>query len=192
MPTAKGNPEQVDIGVGRLWLHEYVVGDLATYLPTAINATEEIDPTETPDVAGWEAAGYTEEGSTITYETSSEGIEVAEEIDRIAVFRTAATGKVAFAFAEATARNLTAALNGGLTAAATISPLAQADEKRISIVFDADNGARWVFPKCYNTASFELKNQKAPAKRSIAVEFELELAPSQAIMSAIPNGDGLI
>ena len=195
--AAVGSSANVDVGVGRLWVHAYdeanVGGQGTAYLPTDINANSmEIDPDSTPDVLGWEPIGYTEEGSTFSYEVSAEPVTVAEEIDEIATYRTSASGTVAFSFAEATARNLSLALNAGIAPSAPVTPVSQANEARVSIVFDAENGARWVFPKLYQAGSFEISNRKAPEKRLIGVEFKMELAPGESLMYVYANGSGLI
>jgi hypothetical protein len=182
-----GNPLAVDIGPGKLW-----VASLSAAAPT--NATSALDESDDGGADGnWVPIGYTEEGSTFTYEVSSEGIEVAEELDEIASRRTSAVSKVAFAMAEATARNLTLALNGGLVPSpTTIEPVDLDDEERVQLVFEADNGARWLYRKCYNIGNVEVTNAKAPAKRLIAVEFKLEKPAVGKPWTIFPNPDGLI
>lgn len=182
-----GNPDAVDIGPGKLWRAQ-----LGATQPTDASTalTESLDG---GDDGEWAPVGYTEAGSTFGYNVTSEPIEVAEELDEIRNQRTKATSTVAFAMAEATATNLLLALNGGIDASpAVIEPVAAADEVRILLCFEADNGARWLFRQCYNTGSVQLENKKAPAKRLIAVEFKVEVPALGAPWSIWPNADGLV
>lgn len=182
-----GNPANLTTGPGTLHVALY-----GTTLPTA---------RATALGTGWASPGYTEEGYAFTAERSMEGMYVAEERRAVKQYTTEIKEMVVFAMAEATNVNLTLAMNGGVLDTAApgydpedaITPVEADDEQRISIVFDADNGARWVFKKCVNMGSTELARRKAPAKTLIPVEFVLEVPnDASATWVVYPNADGLI
>ena len=182
-----GNPDAVTVGAGHLWITQYDAVNVATYMPTDVEGTDPISEVT------FDPVGYTEAGSTFSYEVTSEGIEVAEELEEINTQRTKATATVAFAFAEATARNLLIALNGGVSAPTSVTPVDFASEERVSIVLDTDSGARWNFPKCYSSGSIQLANTKAPQKRLIQVTFKLEKpAGALELFEVFPDANGLI
>ena len=64
--------------------------------------------------AGWYPMGYTDEGSAINYEISTDNVEVAEELDVLRRVTTGRDASIEFALAEITLRNLNAAFNGGV------------------------------------------------------------------------------
>jgi hypothetical protein len=176
-----GDATKIDIGPGKLWVATLASTDDPTNASTAL------------DEDSWKPIGYTEEGSTITYEVSSEDIFVAETTDAVLSKRVSTTTTIAFAMAEFTARNLNLALNGGLVAApTTVEPVDAADEERVKLCLDTDAGARWFFRKCYQVGSVELVNGKAPNKRLIAVEFKAELPAVGKPWTAYPNASGLV
>jgi hypothetical protein len=178
-----GDATKVSIGPGKLW-----VGPLTATDPT--NASTAVVET----AGNFVPIGYTEEGSTFSYAVTSESIEVAEELEAIASRRTSAVATLSFAMAETTARNLTLALNGGLvtTAITSVGPIAASAEVRVKVVLDTDDGARWLFRRCYSVGSVEIQNRKAPAKRVIAVEYRLEKPASGDAFTAFPNAAGLV
>lgn len=178
-----GDATKVSIGPGRLW-----VGPLAATDPT--NATTPLVET----TGNWVPVGYTEEGSTFSYAVQSEDIEVAEELEAIAARRTSVVATLSFAMAEATARNLKLALNGGLDTGSitSVGPVAFSSETRVKVCLDTDDGARWLFRRCYSVGTIEIQNRKAPAKRTIAVEYRLEKPSVGDIFTVYPNTDGMI
>ena len=94
-----GNASNISLGAGTLYV-------------AALGSTEPTDVT-TALAAAWKEIGYTEEGSEISIEVSSDPVEVAEEIDPVLHVMAGRTVSISFAMAENTARNLTLALNGG-------------------------------------------------------------------------------
>lgn len=126
--------------------------------------------------SAWREVGYTEEGSTFTFETTVEDVNVAEEFYPVAVKTTAVSANVSFEMAEATRQNLALAVNAGADAAAdgTFEPIDPGDEVRVMIIVDKENGARWLFRRAFQAGSVEMRNAKAPDKTLIPVEFRLE------------------
>ncbi len=183
----QGTPTNVDIGAGKLW-----VASLGATQPT--NASTVLVESEDDGADGeWVPVGYTEAGSTFTYTVASEGIQVAEELEEILRKRTSTSSTIAFAMAEATSRNLTLAMNGGLIAAPTsITPVDAEDEIRVMFCLETDSGARWLFRRCYNTGNVEMTNGKAPAKRLIPVTYTCEKPDAGTSWVVFPNADGLI
>ena len=98
-----GNPSALSLGPGLLYY-----APLGTALPT--------DHTTALNAAFLEI-GYTDEGSELSFEVSSEPVEVAESLDPVLYRTTGRNGGVTFAMAENTARNLTLAFNGGTVTA---------------------------------------------------------------------------
>lgn len=96
---ANGNPTSIRVGAGLLR-----IAPLGSLEPTDLVAVW--DP-------AWIQLGYTEEGSTFSYELSSEAIEVAEELDPIRNDTTGRTISIAFSLAEITATNVARSMNGG-------------------------------------------------------------------------------
>jgi hypothetical protein len=182
-----GDAEKVDVGPGKLW-----VASLTATKPT--NVTAALDESSNGGADGkWVPVGYTEDGSTFSYAVTSEGIQVAEEIEDIASRRTNAVATLAFSMAEMTARNLLLALNGGLDPDPTVvEPVESDDEVRVMLCLDTDAGARWFFPRCYSEGSIEVQNRKAPQKRLIPVTFKLEKPSVGKSFSVWPNSNGLV
>lgn len=182
-----GTPANLTTGPGTLHVAQY-----GTTLPTA---------RATALGTGWYSPGYTEEGYAFSFQNSSEGMYVAEEKRPVRTYITEVTETVVFSMAEATNLNLSIAMNGGVIDTddpgydpeAPITPVADDAEARLSLVFDADNGARWVFKKCLNMGTTELARRKAPAKALIPVEFTLEVPDDGSSTWVVyPNASGHI
>jgi hypothetical protein len=181
---ARGNPGALALGPGKLYI--------------AVLGTPEIPdndlttPWESVSV-NWIPLGYTAEGSTFNYSVDSENVEVAEELDPVAVALTSREMNIDFALAEITARNLKVALNGGtITAgvgAVTFEPPALGEEVRTMLGWESEDGTeRWIYRKCLQTGGMEMARQKGAAKATISCSFKLEkptsgAAPFKAILS---------
>jgi len=176
-----GNPDNVIAGPG--WLS---VAPFGTALPT---------DADTPLISAYLGIGYTEEGSAFQYVPTVSDLEVAEERNAIKTYVTKEVSKVMFKMAEATARNLLLALNGGIDATPTepVRAPAEGSEQYVTIVLDTLEGARHVYIKAFQTGTVEVARRKAPAKALIPVEFTLYVPSSGASPFDIyPNEDGLI
>lgn len=175
-----GTPSNVSTGPGTLY-----AAPIATTDPTDATTTL---------ASEWVNLGYTEDGSQFGQTTTTEAIEVAEEIDPIAYHLTRRESTFTFQLAEATAKNLVLALNGGVVGAAPteVEPIAFEDEVRVKLVLEAASGARWLFRKAYQSGEINLANRKAPQKRLIPVTFRLELPDTGTPWTVFPSATGLI
>jgi len=134
--------------------------------------------------AAWVPVGATEEGSTFSYEMTSEPIRVAELFDPVAYAVTEATGSFAFSMADYTLEKLKYAMNGGTmtlvsgtgaTALTSLEPPDPADVTRCMIGWESlDATTRIVARQCLNASAIEQAFRRAPDKALIPVQFNLE------------------
>lgn len=185
---ANGNAANVEMGPG--WFYVAPLGttepaDCSTALPSA-----------------WRPVGYTEEGWTWTNELTSEDIEVAEELEPIDTRETRLIGGFAAQLAEVTRGNLALAMNVGAnaaTSAASLEPPALGSSLQYMGVWDKfgptvdATNVRRLFRKIKNVSNVEIRNQKAPNKSLIAVEFRV-LTPDSSTRpwKTFPDSTGLI
>jgi hypothetical protein len=157
-----GNPKAVRVGPGRLF-----IAPLGTAEPTNLSSD-------------WNAAfvpvGYTDEGSSFTFDQTFEDVNVAEEYDPVDTLQTARSISINFAAAEVTASNLQKAFNGGdvETAAGivTFEPPEAGDYTPVMVGWESDDGLeRWVFRRCVQVGSVEIARRKAPDKATIPMQF---------------------
>jgi hypothetical protein len=172
-----GNPLTLSIGPGNL----YLAASLSTVEPTDLAGAWP---------SGWLGLGYTDEGSEITVETKYEDIEVAEELDPVAIMAVARTINVAFALAEMTATNLKRVFNGGTITAGSgcvlYDPVALGAEVYCMLGWESnDVQERWVFRKCIQTDSVKIARKKAPNKATLPVGFRAIKPPSLGAFRAI-------
>lgn len=165
---ARGNPNTIALGPGKLY-----IAPLGTTEPTDLTT-----PWETVSAA-WVPLGYTDEGSSFSFSVDSENVEVAEELDPIAVALTAREGTVGFALAEMTAKNMQRALNGGTITAGsgivTFEPPDLGEEVRVMLGFESEDAEeRWVYRKALQTGGLEINRRKGAEKATIPCEFKLE------------------
>lgn len=128
--------------------------------------------------------GYTAEGSVFNSELSTENVEVAEELEALAVATTGRVSSVEMALAEITNRNLNIAFNGGSIitpdgANWTFEPPDLGSETRVMLGWDANatvgsNDLRMVFRQVLQTGSVGLENRKGATKSTISAKFQLE------------------
>lgn len=178
---ARGNPAAIALGPGTLYI-------------AVLGTTEPADLT-TPWAtvsANWIGLGYTDEGSKLNYSVDSEKVEVAEELDPIAVALNSRDLSLAFALAEMTATNLKRALNGGTIVAGagivTFEPPDLGEEARTMLGWESeDHTERWVYRKCIQLGAMEVNRAKGAAKATISCEYTLErpaaAKPFKAIMA---------
>jgi hypothetical protein len=178
-----GNAANISVGPGLIYA-------------APIDTTDPTDAT-TALAAAWVPIGYTEDGFSINTSPTVEDVEVAEEQDPVLSYTTKRSMQVEFQMAEVTATNLCLALNQGIVDAGDVAgglePLAPADEVRIKIVHQTDQGARWLLRKCYNAGQLAIARRKAPQKALFSVQFRLEI-PGGGVKpwKAFPNADGLV
>lgn len=128
--------------------------------------------------------GYTDEGSTFTSELSTEDVQVAEELEPIAVATTGRVTAVNVALAELTQRNLSIALNGGTIVTPdgqnwTFEPPDMGNETRYMLGWDASadpstNDLRFLFRRVLTVGNLDLSNRKGAEKATLSVTFRLE------------------
>lgn len=185
--AAGGTPGNVDLGAGRLYY-----APLGTTEPTSCSAA--------PDAA-WIAVGYTEDGSTIETDITSEAIEVAEELDPVLFEQTRRRTKVGFQMAEPTKKRLALALGAGAgqtdNAASFEFPDA-GDITAVMLMWDSEEtpsatNRRWIFRKCTPSGTQTMANRKAPNKRLIPVMFDCAKPDaSTKAVKVFPNSSGQV
>lgn len=171
-----GNASNISLGAGTLYV-------------AALGSTEPTDVTAAL-AAAWKEIGYTEEGSEISIEVSSDPVEVAEEIDPVLHVMAGRTVTISFAMAENTARNLTLALNGGTVNTAggvtTYEPPAPGAAQRVMIVFQSEDGQeRWIFRQCFQAGNVSVARRKGADKVTIPVEMRAEKPSGQQAFKVI-------
>lgn len=179
-----GDPTNVRVGPG--WLYIAPVG-----------STEPTDLATAWDAA-WVQLGYTEEGSSFSFENTFEDVPVAEELDPIEILQTARNISVSFAAAELTADNLQTALNGGTITTsgvapaeiATFEPPAAGEFTYVAIGWESTDALeRWVFRKGIQTGNVEIGRRKAPAKAIIPMAFRFVKPSGSAPFKFIHDTD---
>lgn len=176
---ARGNPNAIALGPGKLY-----IAPLGTDEPADLTT-----PWETV-AAAWVPLGYTDEGSTFTYSVESENVEVAEELDPVAVALTSREGMVSFALAEMTAKNMQRALNGGTivagTGIVTFEPPDLGEEVRVMLGWESEDAEeRWVYRKALQTGGLEINRRKGAEKATIPCEFKLEKPAAAKLFKVI-------
>jgi hypothetical protein len=170
---ARGNPGNIALGPGSLY-----IAVLGTPEPVdLLTPWSSVSP-------NWIGLGYTDEGSNFNYSVDSENVEVAEELDPIAVALTSRELALAFALAEITAANLKRALNGGTVTTdggvVKFEPPDLGEETRVMLGFESeDHTERWIYRKALQVGNMEITRRKGAAKATISCEFKLE-RPSAA------------
>jgi len=165
---ARGSPTAISLGPGYLY-----VGPLGTTEPTDLSTAW------TAVSASWGTIGYTESGSEFTYNPATATVEVAEELDPVAVVTTGRASSVKFAMSEVTATHLKTAMNGGTlttgTGIVTYEPPDLGTEVRCMLGFESeDHTERWVYRQCFQTGTISIARGKGNANANIATEFTLE------------------
>jgi hypothetical protein len=166
--AAGGNPANVDLGPGRLY-----IAPLGTAEPTSASAALD---------AAFVAVGYTDAGSMFATTVTNSEVEVAEEVDPIAYVMSKRVSTLAFAMAETTRRNFALAMGGGVTtnSAAPFEAPNPGSEVAIMIIHDSEEtptaatNTRFLFRQAKPGGTVNMNFAKAPAKTLIAVTFNLE------------------
>lgn len=173
-----GNANAVKVGPGTLYR-----APLGTTEPTSISGAWP---------AGWEKIGFTDNGSTFSYNPTTANVEVEESYYPIRIVTTGIVATLAFAMAELTAKNLLMALNTDAATSQTtlgdgtlaVEPPGIGNEKRIMLGWDAlstenvanaDPYQRLICRQCYQTGTIAPIHQKGNNKTVWAVTFNLEL-----------------
>lgn len=167
--TDRGTPTFVKHGLGPGFLFTAPLGstepaDLATAWP-----------------AVWLPLGYTDDGSELAYALSTDIVEVAEELDALFTQVTARNISVTFASAEPTARNMQAAMNGGVITNSAGSPFVILEppdlgtEVRVMLGFQTEDGKRReIYRQCFQRGNITTGRKKGTAKGLIPMEWAVE------------------
>lgn len=157
------------------------------------------NPTTAP-AAGWTDVGYSEEGWTAEVDKTFADVEVAEEVDPIAVLKTAQAIRMTGAFAQASLDNFRIAMGGGTIATGvpgagfdTYTPPSTTDRTEFELLFrtfapgTAAQGflRDWQFPRTVATGAISIPHRKAPDKSLIGVEFRALIPSAGSIFSII-------
>jgi hypothetical protein len=136
----------------------------------------------------WISLGATEDGSTLSYESTVEPITVAEFFDPIRYATTARQGSIAFNLADWTLANYRRALNGGTltvvsgTGATQLNryrPPAPGAEIRAMIGWESLTAdVRIICYQTLNGGTIESAFRKAPDKALIPCQFSFEVPTS--------------
>jgi hypothetical protein len=150
--------------------------------------------------AAWVPIGATNEGSTFSYEMTSEKVMVAELFDPVKYAVTEASGSIAFAMADWTLQKLKMAMNGGTmtlvsgtgaTALTSLEPPDPADVLRCMIGWESlDATTRIIGRQCLNATAVEAAFQRAPEKALIPVQFSFERPPAAKAFIVYSAGTG--
>lgn len=140
--------------------------------------------TDTWPVA-WLPLGATTEGSKFGYQSSMEGISVAEFFDPIQFATTGRNGSVEFNLASFSLTNIKYAMNGGAltstgtgdAAVNTYTPPNPGEEVRCMLGWESeDHSVRYVVSKAIAETNLEATFGKAPNFASIPIKFNFEIA----------------
>jgi hypothetical protein len=185
--AAGGTPANVDLGPGRLYY-----APLGTAEPASCSAALP---------SAWIPVGYTEDGTEVQTDITSEGIEVAEELDPVLFEQTRRTTKLTISMAEATVSRLALALGAGAARANDSAAFEFPDAGSVvpvMFVWDSDEAPsatnrRWIFRRCTPSGTVSTARRKAPQKALIPVTFDCA-RPDGTTRSVrvFPNASGQI
>jgi hypothetical protein len=174
-PAAIATPNLL-VGPGYLFWAP-VTAALPTHASTA-SAFSDTWPVE------WLPLGATVEGSTFSYESTVEAMNVAEFFDPIKYSTTGRTGSFAFALAEWSLTNMKRALNGGTittsgsgaTAVNSYTPPTPGSEVRCKVGWESQtNDVRVIIYQALASGTIESAFQKAPDFSRIPITFNMEV-----------------
>jgi hypothetical protein len=167
-----GTPSNIRLGPGQLY-----IAPLGTAEPTTLSAV----------ATGFVALGYTETGSEIDFATTYDDVEVAEEVDPVAVIKTKRLISIKVIAAEITARNFQYAMNGGTIGSPTAGyvtfdpPLTSDSDVHVMLLWQADdNQERWLFRECNQVGTITIPRHKGKDMAKIPMEFRA-LVPATAL-----------
>lgn len=162
-----GTAAAVTVGPGLLY-----VAKVATSEPAS--------PTAAIPSASWVPVGYTEDGSLFNVETTSEPVEVAEELDPIRYVNTRRVGNLDVNLAEINIQNFAIAFNGGTIGSptggfVTFEPPALGTETRLAVLWRSDdNTQQLIVRQALSSGAISIERRKSPAKATIPISFRME------------------
>lgn len=136
----------------------------------------------------WVALGATEDGSTFSYSSTVQPVNVAEFFDPIKYSTTDRAGSFAFNLADWTLSNMKRAMNGGTlqlvsgtgaTQLNSYTPPAPGSEVRAMIGWESLDGTlRIIAYQCMQGGKVDIAFKKAPSLAVIPTEFSFEVPSS--------------
>lgn len=161
-----GTPNAVRVDVGLIYVAPVGTAEPAT--PSAAIPS------------AWVPVGYTESGNVFSTETTSEEVNVAEELDPIRYVNTKRVGTFEVELAEINIQNFAIAHNGGTIGSpsggfVTFEPPDFGDEARLAVLWRADDDLeQLVVRQCLSSSAVAIQRRKAPQKATIPVTFKME------------------
>ncbi len=188
MSAAGGTPANVKLGPGRLW-----VAPLGTDEPVSATAALGNE---------WWAIGYTEAGTELTWNITSDDIIVAEEFDPIDVANTARNIQIAVEMAERTKKRLVLVHGGGAEGADDGTPfdLPSAESPTgVMMLWESDKDTvtatnrRRLFRNVKPTGTITEPQNRAPQKQTIRATFRALVGEDgSAAVRFYPNASGQV
>lgn len=164
----RGTPGQISLGPGTLY---YAI--LGTTEPTDLaTAWAAVS-------ANWLQFGYTDTGSEFHSQTSTDPVEVAEELQALADQETGRDESVVFSLAQESATLLKVAFNGGtITAGTGIVTFEPPDLGSTAAAMlgwqSEDNTTRYVWRQCKQNGEIVIPRGKGAAKALIPCTFKIQ------------------
>ena len=189
-----GTPANVldNIGPGTLYLSalSFTGLDLEADRTDFIAAPDDV-------ISGLRKVGYTDAGHEFSSSTTTEPIEVAEEIDELDNIPTKRVSSLKLTMAEPTLKNLAFALGAGADVAVPDpgdgwEPPSPGEIVAVTMWHLTKSGALWRYWRCRPEGDMTLAAQKAPNKRQIPVNIKLGAGPTGKPFIVYPDAAGLI
>lgn len=167
MATVTGNADQVRVGPGALY-----VAPFGSALPTTLAATLDV---------AFVQIGFTTEGSNLTYNQTSDSVNVAERLRPITTIITGVESTFDFTFAQLNPDNLALATNSPASSIqTTVDEVVftwpkSGGTSRVSIVWQADDDLeRLVLAKCFAGGDISIPRRKGVDPAAVGVTFTIE------------------
>lgn len=173
-------PKITAIGPGYLYR-----APLGTLIPGTTNTGGDVVAGVFSDAwpVGWVLNGSTRDGSQVSYETTSEGIIVAEYLDPLDEVTTGRNIGFAFDLATVTNKSYGLAFNGGTSTTVSgatttlltkVSPPVVGAEVKTMLGWESQDGTqRIIFYQCLQAGNIQWSNQKAPNFQSFPLTFKV-------------------
>src|SRR5690606_36604704 len=120
---------------------------------------------------------------------------VAEEFYPVKYVTVGVEMSVGLAMKQLSRRNLALAMNAGADAAndqTSIEPPDPGTEVCVKLVLETEEGARWLFRRCFQGGTVSISRNKAPYVALRPVQFRVEKPQGDAPFEVFPNDDGQI
>lgn len=179
VPTT-ASPNDVHLGPGILY-----AAPIGTSEPASVAALT--------GASAWREVGYTDDGTTFTYQLQTQDVMVEEEFDPVHIATTGRNLGLVVNMAETSRKNLALAYNAGADAAndnTAFEPPAPGAEVRIMLAWCSEEGAMWLFRRCINTGNVQTQRKKAPNKATFPTDWRIEKPAGAAPFKVFPTSSG--